>query len=198
MKSAQILAQNRTAMSANQNPRQSIPETSQDKQTECSNGTKAPAQPKRRRNRPSKSKKLSEPSKQNVEMPKSKENAKEEKFVHTVFGGMSKEKFHKQKDVRFCQQGKCDEQNELAPKSAQRKVTVTANKSVIVSILDPALHQDSRVEENVSSFSEANVATRMNCQAVTSLNGEPGQMEQNLVFELELEKNYVFRMKKVS
>lgn len=189
-----------SVMSANPKLRQSVAETEPSKQTD---GTKAPAQPKRRRNRPSKAKKvMSEPSKQNADAPKSKERVQEEKFVHTVFGGMSKEKFIKQKEVRFGHQSKSGDHKEPMPRSLQRKVTVTANKSVIVSILDPALnHHDLKADEKItncsSSLNEAYLPTRINDQADISLNIDQGQMDNNYKFEFELEKNYVYRIKKV-
>lgn len=195
-------------MSANHNPRQNIPEANQNSEKEGSNGTKAPAQSRRRRNRPNKIRKVLEPGKPSAEIQKTKEQVKEDKYVHTVFGGMSKDKFNKQKDFRLGQQNKNVELKESASRALQRKVTVTANKSVIVSILDPALNNEYKLNETVasvnqssnygSSLNEAKLATRINDQAAKSSNPESGLMDRNQIFDFELEKNYVFRIKKVS
>lgn len=197
-------------MSANQNPRKNIPDTSQNSEKESSNGTKATAQSKRRRNRPHKIRKVLEPGKPSADAQKSREQVKEEKFVHTVFGGMSKDKFNKQKDFRFNQQIKNTELNEPVSNNFQRKVTVTANKSVIVSILDPTLNNEHKLNGSAvsvsqstnhsSSLNEANLASRINDQFQNAKSSNPDSdlMEPNQTLDFELEKNYVFRIKKVS
>ncbi|CAF0866293.1 unnamed protein product [Brachionus calyciflorus] len=172
-----------------------------------------------------------------VQTPKDLEVKKDEKFVHTVFGGMSKDKFSKQKQnesrpppQQQQQQHPPRNQDNLIKSSnpvtiqQNRKVTVTANKSVIVSILDPNLNQTYSIEETKINMNHNNNNNNLTNGKIysSSLNDrELNQVGKHLTntnqasmtntktnvnnnnnndliekFELELEKNYVFRMKK--
>lgn len=148
----------------------------------------------------------------------------ETKYTHTVFGGMSREQFNKQqtelsvnnsaslmnnksqsKPVNITNTGNKSNENLNGKKqNLQHTVKVTSSKSVIVSILDHGQNQATYTSDESTSLKNTFSSSLNEHEKLLMMNGlmnqknEVNKIEQMQKFELELEKNYVFRMKKVS